>query len=347
MKRFIQLFVPIVFLFVATANAEPSHQSTIDPVIELNPTLYESLTDVPEKYHDGKKLIDCYISDKIVGKSENNSNDIYCHNPFYLDEYGNLRHIYDFYLPFTEPFPPTRSPDTYKPAPCEGCLNERQAIDIARVYHDELSLKPLGYRATIVKDFPWNGQTAINLDCMTDTPFPDLSPYDKVNLHRRFRPFTGDRQLLDQCRDLESRDLTWMIQFQVGWLEKDYRGELPHSIPCVAAHYIHAETGWIISSSKTFYFGNPHSDMIGGISNPSRHHIRYAPECTKGTETDGYHNLLHPVDYSLLERYDALLEAYQQLFLYLPNSPRRKQLESHIQDIKRFLNEIPPVEERP
>lgn len=344
-----------------------------DSTAYLNPTLYKSLADISERYHDGQRLTGCYVDDYF---SPENDEYLYddCENPFYWDEHGNLRNMFDPHLPSRAPFPLGYYglPETYKPAPCEGCLNEEQVIDIMRVYHQFLGIKPLGYRAMILQDFPWNGNISITYSqyykCVTDYPYNDLAPYQRVNVPRKMRPFTGEGELRDQCRDPQNRDLTWMIQFQTGWIEEGhylYHEDYPttsirYPTPCIATHYIHAKTGWIIGSGSrdretgefktghgTFYFGHPDSEILGyGFDPYSTAPSRTVERCSEGSEIDNYHDFLYPRNYARRSKLlrVAYLYAHELLFQYLADSPRRRQLQSIFKDFRKSLRQ-PPAKE--
>ena len=388
----------VSLLLIAISFPNLAKETNDNPTDYLNPTPYKSLADVPKQYHDGQRLTGCYIFDYVLTKDDDHPY-TKCRNPYYWDEHGNLRNIFDPHLPSRALFPQNDYglPETYKPAPCEGCLNEEQAIDIMRVYHQLLGIEPLGYRGIILKDFPWNGDVSITYnECVTDYPYPDLALYQRVNLPRKMRPFTGEGELRNQCKDSGNRDLTWMIQFQIGWIEEghyryheDYpakdirlgkkslglllRGaggyhenyptkNIRYPKPCIATHYIHAETGWIIGSGYRdretsefttgspgeFYFGDPEHDIFGYGFNPySTTPFITAERCSEGAEIDYYHDLVYSSSFSTAARISkkrfrvAYLYAHELLFQYLPDSPRRKQLELIFEEFRKNLSEPP------
>lgn len=319
MKQLFQGLLRALFLLLSLAvpaNLDSDRFVQIDknneaPANQDSP--YKSLADVSEKYHDGEKLTGCFVGDSI-GRLMHPSaiESVDCWNPFYWDEHGNLRNWYKrFRLP-SEPFPPLGIPREYKPAPCEGCLNEEQAIDIFRVYHREIGVKPLGYRARIIRDFPWDGRRSIDYrDCGEVDPHPGLDPYARVNLPRKMRPFTMDYQLGEKCRDPQNRDLTWRVSFQVGWIEsrdiqkKVDRGHYHKSalakdrVPCVASHIVHAQTG--------------------NLTGDRRFHLLVPKNCS--TRIDNLNRLDGYKDDK------AFYETRRRVYLYLPDSPYRKSLQ--------------------
>ena len=259
-----------------------------DPSPLSNPDAYQSLADVPEEYHDGEKLTGCFIRDSTfhLYDVEPRVSRVRCNNPFYWDEDGNLRN-WDHELWDKRPAPIQGLPDTYKAAPCKGCLNEQQVVDVVRVYHRGMALYPLGYRASIVRDFPWDGRSSRDSrdGCYLrpKDPYPDLTAHEKVNLPRSLK-----RNFADHCKE-PLGDLTWRIEYQLGWIDSKQivrqvnAGRRHESalnlaqLPRVRSMLIHAKTG------KT-----------------PMNHI-----------SDSLH-------------LNAWYDAHQRLFLYLPDSPMRE-----------------------
>ena len=337
MKRLIQLLVSAALPFSVSANAERSEEmpnqaseSVINnPYSPLYPTPYKSLSDVPEQHHDGEGLSGCFVGDSKSGSHYHSPvyvPTIHCFNPFYRDELCNLRRLYRRHGLPPEPLPPIGAPRNYKPAPCQGCLNEEQVIDIFQVYHREIGIEPLGYRAAIIEDFPWDGRSSIDSrDCGRIEPYPDLSPYEKVNLPRKRRPFTGFNQLGEKCRDPQNRDLNWRVRFQIGWFEsqdvqrKVDRGSYHKSaltkdrVPCIASHIIHTQTGVIRGR-------NGKCDVV-------------RVSCTEGTEISNLDNFSENL--SLDDHYGANYKANRRMLLHLPQSPVRKYLKPTVDRTKK------------
>ena len=256
-----------------------------DPSPLPTPDTYQSLADVPKEYHDGEKLTGCFTRDSTATHPHSTGPEYLCDNPFYRDEHGHLRN-WHHQLWDKRPASIQGLPDTYNGAPCEGCLNEQQVIDVLRVYHQSTDYQPLGDRASIVRDFPWDGRSPLDSrrGCFLQPqdPYPNLTPYEKVNLPRSMK-----RYIAEHCKE-PLGDVTWKVEYQLGWVSqeqiaRDLRDGYRHhsalglQIPWIGHILIHAKTGKILMDVRHDY-----------------------------------------------QHRKARYNAYQKLFLYLPDSPMRE-----------------------
>ena len=325
-----------------------AEKAAIDPYEDLPdyfPQHYRSLADVPEQYHDGEKLTGCFMLDSVTEKFipyelRLGEEEIECHNPFYWDEHGrikNFRYVRHGGDPAAKPpsgLPLGSGPREPQPTPCEGCLSEGQVLDVIRIYHSGLGIKPLGYKVSIVRGYPWNGLSEGRcrkyipnyLDSLHPDP-RDPHPNERVNMRRIRRPMMGFNELADICRDPQNRDLTWRITFQIGWHEPEnrilnehnqHRRDWPRT-PCTVTHYIHARTGKIQGDQYYWLLSD----------NPG--------ERCRGATIDNLKNFTA----SSYQTWKAWYDAYQRVFLYLPDSQVRSQGNRYLD-----LNRMQPRIER-
>ena len=322
-----------------------AQQAAVDPYEDLPdyfPQHYRSLADVPEQYHDGEKLTGCFINESVTWDNIAlgplfGPERIECHNPFYWDEHGRIKRFHYTGDPARKPpsgLPLGSEQREPQPAPCEGCLREAQVLDVVQVYHRELGIEPLGYKTSIVRGYPWNGISTGHcrkynpnyLDSLHPDP-RNPHPNERVNMRRVRRPMMSFNELADICKDSQNRDLTWRVTFQVGWHEPEKRILNEHSqhkrdwprTASTARHYIHARTGkmqgdqyyWLLSD-------NPGERCRGATVNN-----------LENFTASGY------------QTWKAWYDAYQRVFLYLPNSPVRSQGNRYLD-----LNRMQPRIER-
>ena len=310
-----------------------AQQAAVDPYEDLPdyyPQHYRSLADVPDKYHDGKKLTGCFIHDSVraswvdttaVSGPDDPDDDIECHNPFYWDEHGRIKRFHYTGDPARKPpsgLPLGSEPREPQGTPCEGCLSEEQVLDVVRVYHRELGIEPLGYTASIVRGYPWNGHGNSTckkydpnyLDSLHPDP-RDPHPNQRVNMRRVRRPMMGFNELCERFKDPQNRDLTWRVSFQIGWHEPEnrllnernqHKRHWPRT-PCAVTNVIHAQTGE--------HKGGRYYSFWDRFGPPSE-------RCRGATIAN-----VHLLDNLGRRAWNAYFQMHQRLFRYLPDSPSR------------------------
>ena len=281
-----------LLLSVLPLLAEEAAIDSYEDLPDYFPQHYRRLADMPEQYHDGEKLTGCFILDSVrsfrprvsCGPVVPNLNlrviaisavpseghrepdppkeEIICHNPFYWDEHGRIKHFFCDGDPSAKPplgLPLGFDPREAQSTTCDGCLSEEQVLDVFRVYHSGLGIKPLGYRVSIVRCYPWNGIRHPDfcdkydpnyLDSLHPDP-RDPHPNERVNMRCIRRPMIGFNEFADGCKDPQNRDLTWRGSFQIGWHEPENRIFNEHNqaqarLAAYALHSqpLHSRTNW-------------------------------------------------------------------------------------------------------
>ena len=140
----------------------------------------------------------------------------------------------------------------YAAAPCEGCLDERGALQAAGKYLHEIGLVYEALRTERWDHFAWCG----------------LDAEEVVKTKLNFR-FNSDATIADYFRDHMFYDLrtssedpkpcaseTWRVWYRIGWLQREYVelaveagihpvDELAVDVPLEKSFLIHARTGMI------------------------------------------------------------------------------------------------------
>ena len=122
------------------------------------------------------------------------------------------------------------STPSYRPAPCESCLDGWEAMDVAQAFLDQFEISspdrmltksdptfmPKPYLAEIVEDFPWSGLG----DWMTT--------WNRVGSLWVFGYAFGIRYHGEQVAiQYPKADLTWRVWYQTGWIMSE---EIAHAV---------------------------------------------------------------------------------------------------------------------
>ena len=114
----------------------------------------------------------------------------------------------------------SRAAREYAPAPCEGCLDEREAIEAATAFLDQQKIEYMGeLRAEIMEDFPWQG----NADLWWHYNHEPIPWENKHKPHSPSPPpevvYAGEDKNGQPVPPSESPEhVTWRVWYQIGWL---------------------------------------------------------------------------------------------------------------------------------
>ena len=109
-------------------------------------------------------------------------------------------------------------------APCDQCLDERQAIDLVIAYLVESNVQYLGEpHAEIIENFPWTGYGDVSF-------VYDREPatWDQKSTSGMIEPprpiiYVAERRNGDAVpNDDTKEDLTWRVSYQYGWISTEY-----------------------------------------------------------------------------------------------------------------------------
>lgn len=132
----------------------------------------------------------------------------------------------------------------YQQAPCFPCLDEWEAMDVAKTYLDTYPISYIGIRAEIAKGFPWRGKA---IRWSRDDSEWYFGYRIGLNLEAENPDYVAEHP--------EENDHTWRIWFQTGWIETDEiaqavaKGNLPEEAlnwgrqPKEEFVLVHAKTG--------------------------------------------------------------------------------------------------------
>lgn len=112
----------------------------------------------------------------------------------------------------------------YGPAPCEECLDERQAIDIVTTYLQENDIQYLGeLHAEIAEDFPWMGHGELSFAYDREpATWDEKLASQMIEPPRPIIYFAEHSNGLAVPRDDSQEDVTWRVSYQHGWIGFEY-----------------------------------------------------------------------------------------------------------------------------
>ena len=159
---------------------------------------------------------------------------------------------------------------TYKAAPCVLCLDEWEAIDVAKAYLDAYPIKYMDLRGEVAEDFPWRGSKVIE--------------WSRTNEEWHFgwaiglryfgeKPWWGISKIRYDPKRYPVQDgTTWRIWYQTGWIadwaiaKRVEEGKLPSEAltwgpqPRWEFVLVHARTGAVAPLQQgriSSYYGEP------------------------------------------------------------------------------------------
>ena len=104
---------------------------------------------------------------------------------------------------------------TYKAAPCVLCLDEWEAIDVAKAYLDAYPIKYMYLRGEVAEDFPWRGSKAIHWSRTSEEWHFGWA----IGLRYSYESPRGTSNIRNDPERYPVQDgTTWRIWYQTGWI---------------------------------------------------------------------------------------------------------------------------------